>query len=161
MAATKQAKPVASRVAAGGARAASWKCPRCGRSFNQKNQRHACGTGDRTSVLRNRPASLVRLYTELEAFVHTLGPVEVVARERYVLLRTTRIFADLVMMTDAVRVAVHLKRAVSDPLFFKVASDARQASHVTKLRAEKDLVALKPYLREAYQASLAAQNFPR
>jgi hypothetical protein len=158
MAATKKAKGAASPAPTGGARATSWKCARCARSFNQKNQRHACGTGDRTSVLRDRPASLVRLYTELEAFVHTLGPVEVVARERYVLLRSTRIFADLVMMTDAVRVAVHLKRAANDPIFFKVASDARQISHVAKLRAEEDLAALKPYLQEAYQASLAAQK---
>jgi hypothetical protein len=52
-----------------------------------RNQRHACGTGDRDEVLRNRPDELVELYGELERYVKSLGPVEFVTRERYVLLR--------------------------------------------------------------------------
>jgi len=77
---------------------ATWKCPRCSRSFSQKNQRHACGTGDRSDVLRNRRESIVGLYDLVEAFAQSLGPIEIVARERYVLLRSTRIFADLMIM---------------------------------------------------------------
>jgi hypothetical protein len=36
--------------------------------------------------------------------------VEVVTRNRYALFRTTRIFADLTVMRDALRVAIHLGR---------------------------------------------------
>jgi predicted transport protein len=134
--------------------ARAWACPKCGRAFTQKNQRHACGTGNRSEVLRNRPDSLVKLYDSLEAFARSLGKVEIVARERYVLLRSQRIFTDVVIMTDALRIAVHLKRQVNDPLFFKVASDKRHVTHVAKLRTPKDFDALKPYLREAFEASL-------
>lgn len=132
----------------------AWKCPRCLRSFTQTNQRHACGTGDRNQVLRGRPEALVELYGALEAFAQGLGPIEVVARNRYVLLRSARIFADLVMMTDALRVAVHLRRKVDDPLFFKVASDGKKVTLVAKLRTRQELKALEPYLREAYEISL-------
>ena len=132
---------------------AAWKCPHCGRSFTQINQRHACGTGDRSLVLRNRPEQLVQLYGALEAFAKSLGAVEIVARERYVLLRSVRIFADLVIMTDAVRVAVHLRRPLNDSLFFKVVSDGKKVTGVTKLRTEQDLKRLLPYLKEAYESS--------
>jgi hypothetical protein len=138
----------------------TWKCPRCARSFTQKNQRHACGTGDRGGVLRNRPDSVVRLYNLVEAFARSLGPIEVVARERYVLLRSVRIFADLVIMTDAVRIAIHLQRKVNDPIFLKVAADARHITHVAKLHTQQDFRAIKPYLKEAYQASLEVSKRP-
>ncbi len=68
-------------------------------------------------MLRNRPEALVRLYSSLEAFAQSLEPIETVARERYVLLRSVRTFADLVVMAGALRVAVHLRRKVDDPLF--------------------------------------------
>ena len=96
----------------------------------------------------------MKLYVALEAFANTLGPIEIVARQRYVLLRSVRIFADLVIMADAVRCAVHLQREVDDPLFFKVVSDARHVTHVAKLRTNAEFRAIKPYLQEAYEASL-------
>lgn len=131
-----------------------WTCPRCRRRFTRKSQRHACGTGDRAEVLRNRPPELVRLYEALEKFVKTLGPVELVTRERYVLFRSDRIFADLVMMSDALRLAIHLPRRREHPLFFKVAADRRHVSHVAKLRRSEELEAMEPFLREAYAFSL-------
>jgi hypothetical protein len=78
----------------------------------------------------------------------------VVARERYVLLRSVRVFADLVIMANAVRVAVHLGRRVDAPIFFKVAADRRHVTHVAKLDSKAELPTLKPFLREAYWFSL-------
>jgi hypothetical protein len=130
-----------------------WTCPKCKRRFTRKNQRHACGTGDRAEVLRNRPPELVELYAALEAFAKSLGPVEFVTRERYVLLRTNRIFADLVVRSDALRLVIHLSRKVEHELFVKVGSDRRQASHVAMLRSPDELEAMKPFLREAYDYS--------
>jgi predicted transport protein len=135
---------------------ATWACPQCKRCFARKNQRHACGTGDRNQVLRNRPPALVALYAELEAFLNTLGKVEVVARERYVLFRSTRIFADLSVMSDSLRLVVHLPRRAQHALFEKVVSDRGHVSHVVKLRDARALDEMKPFLREAYQRSISA-----
>ena len=74
-------------------------------------------TGERAAVLRNRPPEIVELYAALEAFVKSLGPVEFVTRERYVLLRGHRIFADPVIMSGALRLAVHLSREAKNRLF--------------------------------------------
>lgn len=90
-----------------------WTCRKCGSSFTQVNQRHACGTTDGSDVLRNRPESVMRTYVAIEGFVKSLGSIELVARKRYVLLRSVRVFADLVIMADAVRVAIHLERRVN------------------------------------------------
>lgn len=131
-----------------------WSCPECGRRFTRKNQRHACGTGDTNDALRNRPENVVQLYASIESFVRSLGPVEFMTRKRYVLLRNIRIFADLVIMTDAVRVAVHLGRRVENPIFFKVVAGNKTVSHVAKLRKEEDFSVIRPYLKEAYEFSL-------
>jgi hypothetical protein len=131
-----------------------WTCPDCGRSFTRKNQRHACGTGDRNAVLRNRPQPIVDLYEALEAFVRSFGSVEFVTRQRYVLLRSTRVFADLVIMRDAVRVAIHLSRRVDDCVFFKIGGDTKSVTHVAKLQHRQDLERVKSYLKEAYECSV-------
>jgi len=133
---------------------APWTCPECNRQFTRKNQRHACGTGDRADVLRNRPPEVVALYAALEAFARSLGPVELVTRERYVLFRSTRIFADAVILSDAVRLAIHLPRRAEHELFVKVGSDRKQVTHVAKLRALEELEAMKPFLREAHEFSV-------
>lgn len=86
------------------------------------------GTGERTEVLRGRPDALVKLYGAIESYVQSLGSVEFVTRDRYVLLRTRRLFADLVIMTDALRVAIHLARRVDDPIFTKIVSCAGSGS---------------------------------
>jgi predicted transport protein len=133
--------------------ATAWTCPRCQRRFTRANQRHACGTGERAEVLRNRSPELIRLYEALESFATSLGPVELVTRERYVLLRSTRIFADAVVMSDALRLAIHLSREVKHELFTKVAVDRKQVTHVAKLRDLDELEAMKPFLREAYESA--------
>lgn len=91
----------------------------------------------------------------METFAKALGPVEFVTRERYVLLRSKRIFADLVIMSDALRLAIHLSRKVENKLFMKIGSNRRQVTHVAKLRSMEDLEIMKPFLREAYEYSIA------
>lgn len=133
-----------------------WKCPACKRQFTRPNQRHACGTGDPATVLRNRPPELVAVYCALEAFVKTLGPVEIVARDRYVLLRTTRIFADAVVMAGSIRLAIHLARKAEHPAFSKIVADNRHVTHVTQLHQVTDIATIAAFLREAYTFSLRA-----
>ncbi len=133
----------------------TWACPKCNRRFTRKNQRHAYGTGDRAEVVRNRPPEVVKLYATLEKFAKSLGPVEFVARERYVLLRSKRIFADAVIMSEALRLAIHLPRTAEHKLFIEVGSDRRHVTHVAKLRAMEELESMKPFLREAYEHSIS------
>ena len=138
---------------------ALWSCERCGRKFRRPGQRHSCGTGARTTLLRNKPPRLVALYGALEKTLKALGGVEIVARDRYALFRTTRIFADLVFQKDALRLAVHLDREVRIPLFFKVGKgDRRRVGHVALLREMSDVRAVTPYLKEAYRSARSEER---
>ncbi len=103
-------------------------------------------------MLRGKPEPLVKLYREMEKTLKALGGVEIVAKRRYALFRTTRVFADLVFMSDALRLALLLDREVKDPLFFKVGRmSTHRVGHVAKLRTLADLRAVQPYLEEAYR----------
>ena len=80
--------------------------------------------------------------------------VEIVYRDKYALFRTSRIFADLVMMKDALRLAIHLTREVKEPIFFKSLEGQRPGSHVAKIRSDEDLRLILSYLVEAHRVSL-------
>ena len=137
---------------------AVWTCPKCHRAFRRVHQRHACGLGNRAALLRGRPDSLVSLYGSLEDTIRSFGEVEIVTRERYALFRTTRIFADLTVMRDAVRLVVHLDREVPAPCFFKVGRGSpNRVAHVTLLRSAAELHAVRPYLEEAYRLATSEE----
>jgi predicted transport protein len=130
----------------------AWTCPDCGRIFNRANTKHSCGTGDRAAMLAGKPADLVALYEKLERAARSCGDMEVVAKDRYALFRTTRVFADVVFMKDALRVALQLDRVIDDPIFFKTVQDPRgRVQQVAKLRAPADLRTIGTYLAEAYR----------
>jgi hypothetical protein len=101
-------------------------------------------------LLEGRPPALSDLYLKLEATVKGFGGVEVVTRDRYALFRTTRIFADLTVMRDALRVVVHLDRKVSAPCFSKIGPPGKRVSHVALVRTPAELRTIVPFLREAF-----------
>jgi Domain of unknown function (DUF5655) len=136
----------------------SWACPRCDRTFRQVNQRHACGVGSAATLLKGRPLALIDLYRKLESTVRSFGDVEVVTRERYALFRTTRIFADLTVTRDALRVVVHLGRKVSAPYFIKTGPSGNRVSHVALVRTAEDLRTVIPFLRDAFNLAVREKS---
>ncbi len=135
-----------------------WACPRCGRTFRQVRQRHACGVGSAATLLKGRPPELADLYAKLETAVRRFGEVEVVTRDRYALFRTTRIFADLTVMRDALRVVIHLGRKVAAPYFVKSGPSGNRFSHVTFVRTAADLRTILPFLREAFDLAVSEES---
>jgi predicted transport protein len=132
-----------------------WACPRCDRTFRQVNQRHACGVGSAATLLKSRPPVLTHLYRKLETTVRGFGDVEVVTRDRYALFRTTRIFVDLTVTRDALRVVVHLGRKMSGPYFIKIGPSGNRVSHVVLVRTAGDLRTVMPFLREAFDLAVS------
>jgi Domain of unknown function (DUF5655) len=136
----------------------SWACPQCHRTFRQVNQRHACGVGSAATLLKSRPPALTDLYRKLETTVRGFGEVEVVTRNRYALFRTTRIFADLTVMRDALRVVIHLGRKDVAPYFVKIVQGDKRVSHVALVRTAEDLRTIVPFLREAFDLAVREES---
>jgi predicted transport protein len=136
----------------------SWTCPKCDRTFRQVNQRHACGVGSPATLLKSRPPALTDLYRKLETTVRGFGKVEVVTRNRYALFRTTRIFVDLTVMRDALRVVIHLGRKAGAPYFIKIVQGDKRVSHVALVRTAEDLRTIIPLLREAFDLAMSEES---
>jgi putative heme degradation protein len=109
-------------------------------------------------LLKDRPPALADLYRKLETTVRGFGEVEVVTRNRYALFRTTRIFADLTVMRDALRVVIHLARKVDAPYFIKVGPGDHLVSHVALVRTGKELGPIIPLLREAFDLAVGEES---
>jgi predicted transport protein len=109
-------------------------------------------------LLKGRPPALTDLYRKLETTVKSFGEVEVVTRDRYALFRTTRIFADLTVTRDALRVVVHLGRKVSAPHFVKSGPAGNSVSHVALVRTAKDLRTVMPFVREASDLAVSERS---
>jgi hypothetical protein len=134
-------------------------CPRCDRSFRQVNQRHACGVGSADTLLKKQATGgLSDLYRTLETTVKGFGSVEVVTRNRYALFRTTRIFAELTVMRDALRVVIHLGRKASAACFIKIAESDKRVSHIALIRTAEDLRKIVPFLREAFDLAVSKDS---
>jgi hypothetical protein len=106
-------------------------------------------------LLKGRAPALADLYRKLESAVEGFGDVEVVTRDRYALFRTTRIFADLTVMRDALRVVVHLGRKVNAPYVVKSGPSGKRVSHVVLVRTGEELSTVLPLLREAFDLALS------
>jgi predicted transport protein len=109
-------------------------------------------------LLKGRPPALADLYRRLESTVKSFGRVEIVTRDRYALFRTTRIFADLTVMRDALRVVIHLGRKVSAPYFIKSGPSGNRVSHVVLVRTAEELRTVIPFLREAFDLAVSEQS---
>lgn len=84
--------------------------------------------------------------------------VEIVTRNRYALFRTTRIFADLTVMRDALRMVIHLGRKAVAPCFIKIGQGHKRVSHVAFVRTAGDLRTIIPFLREAFDLALSEES---
>jgi hypothetical protein len=84
--------------------------------------------------------------------------VEVVTRNRYALFRTTRIFADLTVMRDALRVVIHLGRKAGVPCFIKIAQGDSRVAHVALVRTAEELRTIIPFLREAFDLAVSEER---
>jgi hypothetical protein len=109
-------------------------------------------------LLKGRSPALTDLYRKLETTVRSFGEVEIVTRNRYALFRTTRIFADLTLMRDALRVVIHLGRKAVAPYFIKIGQGDKRVSHVALVRTAEDLRTITPFLREAFDLALREES---
>ena len=127
-----------------------WTCPKCRRQFARPRQQHICSAGTREKVLKHRREEVVDLFAALERQARSLGPVEFIAREHYIILRGKHIFADVIMLADSLRLVIHLPRMARHPLFKKITAERQWVSHTAKVRKVAELEELQPFLKAAW-----------
>jgi hypothetical protein len=56
-----------------------WTCPRCGRAFANRNQRHACGSWTLDDHVRDASRDVAAIVRDFVALVERCGPADMVA----------------------------------------------------------------------------------
>jgi len=128
-----------------------WPCPACGRAFANANQSHACGRYDLESHFAGKPPLVRDIYEAFLAMLGGLGPVTVLPEKTRIAFQTRMSFAQLTVRRHWILGHFVLARRVEDPVFTKVETfSPRNHAHHFRLERVEELVALRPFAREAY-----------
>ncbi len=141
-----------------------WTCPDCGRGFANRNQSHACRTGDDLDHhFQGKTAEIRRLFDAFVAQVEALGPVKVLPQKTRIAFQARMSFAQLTPKQGWIDGHLVLAERHNDPCFHKVWTvSPRNHVHEFRLASEADLTsALLARLAEAYAVGEQKHLAPR
>ena len=130
-----------------------WTCPRCGRSFANRNQPHACGPLDLARHLDGKDPQVVAIFRRLVELAEGNGPVTVLAEKTRIAFQVRMSFAAFTLRRRWVDGHVVLARRLEHPRFRRVESFSPR-NHVHHFRlatleeADQEVAA---WLAEAYR----------
>ncbi|HEV2894789.1 MAG TPA: DUF5655 domain-containing protein [Actinomycetota bacterium] len=130
-----------------------WTCPRCGRSFANRNQSHACGPLDLDRHLAGKDPEVVAIFHRLVELAEANGPVTVLAEKTRIAFQVRMSFAAFTLRRRWVDGHVVLARRLEHPRFRRVESFTPR-NHLHQFRLERlDEVdeEVAAWLAEAYR----------
>ena len=128
-----------------------WTCERCGRTFANRNQSHACGRSTLDSHFEGKPPVVREIYDRFVAMLERSGPVTVLPEKTRIAFHVRMSFAQLTVRRHWVLGHFVLARRIEDPVFTKIETfSPRNHTHLFRLDSPEQVDALKPFAREAY-----------
>lgn len=133
-------------------RRALWRCPKCRRSFANRNQTHSCAKLGVTDHFRGKPPGIRALYDCVVREIKAIGPVKVLKEKTRIAFRVRMSFAQLTPRQKWIDGHVVLARRLESPRFRKVETfSARNHLHAFRLTHPGEIDAeFRGWLREAY-----------
>jgi Domain of unknown function (DUF5655) len=130
-----------------------WTCPRCGRSFANRNQQHACGPLDLDRHLAGRDPEVVAIFERLLELAERNGPVTVLPEKTRIAFQVRMSFAAFSLRRGWVDGHVVLARRLEHPRFRRVETfSPRNHLHQFRLeRLEEVDEEVAAWLAEAYR----------
>ena len=130
-----------------------WRCPRCRRSFANRNQSHACAAHDLDHHFAGKDDLIRSIYDEFLRVLRSIGPVKVLPEKTRIAFQVRMSFAQLTPRRRWVDGHLILARHVDSPLFVKVETfSPRNHLHAFRLIAPTDIgEELRGLMREAYK----------
>ena len=128
-----------------------WRCQRCGRSFANRNQSHACARHQLETHFEGRSLKVRAIYDAFLSMLEGLGPVTVLPEKTRIAFQVRMSFAQLTLRRDWVLGHLVLARRVESPLFTRVESfSPRNHLHAFRLDDPGQVAALHDYAQEGY-----------
>ena len=130
-----------------------WTCPRCGRSFANRNQQHACGPLDLERHLAGRDPEVLAIFERLVELAERNGPVTVLPEKTRIAFQVRMSFAAFELRRRWVDGHVVLARRLEHPRFRRVETfSPRNHLHQFRLERLQDVdEEVAAWLAEAYQ----------
>jgi len=115
---------------------ALWTCPRCGRSFAQRNQQHSCGSHSVEGFLKGQSPDAGALFNRFVAVVRSCGPFTLAPAKSRIGFQSKTIFAAVNHLGDrGLSAHVVLSRRQENPRFTRIETVSPN-SHVHHFRVE-------------------------
>jgi Domain of unknown function (DUF5655) len=130
-----------------------WTCPRCGRSFANRNQPHACGPLGLDRHLDGKAPEVVAIFRRLVELAERNGPVTVLPEKTRIAFQVRMSFAAFTLRRHRVDGHVILARRLEHPRFRRVETfSPRNHLHQFRLeRLEEVDEEVAAWLAEAYR----------
>jgi hypothetical protein len=131
---------------------ALWCCPRCGRSFANRNQSHFCGRYELEPHFAGKDAMARLLFEDFVRLVGGIGPVVIVPEKSRIAFQVRMSFAALMVRKSFLVGHLVLARRLEHPRFPRIDTiSPRNHVHHFRLERREDLDPLfASWLREAY-----------
>jgi hypothetical protein len=114
-----------------------WTCPRCGRSFANRNQSHTCAApGDLDRHLEGKGPEVVAIFRRLVELAERNGPVTVLAEKTRIAFQVRMSFAAFTPRRHWVDGHVVLARRLESPRFRRVETFSPR-NHLHQFRLER------------------------
>ena len=130
-----------------------WICPRCGRSFANRNQSHACGDSDLEHHFAGRPPEVRALFGAFLEALEEIGPVTVLPQKTRIAFHVRMSFAQVTPRRWGLDGHLVLARRIDDPRFTEVRTfSPRNHLHRFRIERPEDIDAqMRAWMREAYE----------
>lgn len=127
-----------------------WECPRCGRSFANRNQTHACGRHPLEPHFEGKDEEVRRIYGAFLALLEDFGPVQVLPEKTRIAFHVRMSFAQLTVRRRWVLGHLVLARRAEDGPFVRIETiSPRNHVHHFRLERAEEVARLRDFAREA------------
>ena len=130
-----------------------WHCPKCSRSFANRNQSHFCGSlRDLEAHFRGKPRAVKRLFQRLRASVRACGPVTVLSEQTRIAFHVRMSFMAISVQERGLRGHFVFAKRLPHPRFLRIDTfSPRNHVHHFRLTSPEMIDAeFIGWIREAY-----------
>ena len=129
-----------------------WRCPKCGRSYANRNQSHSCGRYSVNGYLKGKSPEAIELFHRFSAMVADCGPFIYAPAGTRIGFQVRMIFSAIMLNKTELRGHVVLARRLENLRFTKIefVSPGNQVHHFRILQASELDAEVMAWLREAY-----------
>ena len=113
-----------------------WRCPRCRRSFANRNQSHACGRYSLAPHFAGKPKTVRDIFDKLLTVAKRNGPVTVLPEKTRIAFHVRMSFAAFVIRQNWVDGHVILARRLENPRFRRIETFSPR-NHLHAFRFDK------------------------